>query len=425
MTLHVETSRALSLVSIAIAVRTGAASDPDGKDGLSRIVARMLRRGCAGMTGTAIEERIDALGAEMVVDVSPSTTTVHADVITRSLEPLGDLLAKLVAEPSFDEVELGRLLGETRGEIVDAQDNDRGLAMRHFRRVLFQGHPYGRRACGRLSSIASITRGDVEAHYRQGFVRDNVSFAFAGDVSPEQARAIADRIAANLPRTPCPSDPVAPPSTPGGRRLVFVDKPDRSQTQIVIGGIGSHPRDDDHIPLYVGATILGGTFTSRLMREIRTKRGWSYGAYAKLPYDAERDAFSAWTFPSATDAARCLALEIELLERWRSRGVTPAELAFAKRYLVRSHVFEVDTPQKRVHQRLDVELFGLPADYHTHYVEHVKSVTADDVNRAVARRISTDDLVFSVVGTHAQIGEAVAAAIPGLAHNEVVRYDVD
>jgi len=425
MSLHVETSRALPLVSTAVAIRAGAASDPVGKEGLSRIVARMLRRGCTGMTGSEIEERIDSLGADLVVDVSPGVTTLHADVIARSLDPLGDLLAKLVSAPSFDETELGRLLAETRGEIVDAQDNDRGLAVRHFRRVMFEGHPYGRRVGGSLASVASIGRGDTEAHYRRSFVRDNVSFAFAGDVSPEQARAISDRIAAGLPRDPCPADPVGPPPARSGRRLTFVDKPSRSQTQIVLGCIGSHPRDEDHIPLHVGTTIFGGTFTSRLMREIRTKRGWSYGAYARLPYDTERDAFSVWTFPSAADAARCLALEIDLLERWRQRGITSGELAFAKRYLVRSHAFEVDTPQKRVHQRLDVELFGLPADYHSHYVEHVKAVTAAEVNQAVARRISTDELVVSVVGTHAEIGEQIAAAIPGLAHSEVVRYDAD
>jgi len=132
-----------------------------------------------------------------------------------------------------------------------------------------------------------------------------------------------------------------------------------------------------------------------------------------------------WTFPAAKDAAACIELELELLSAWRSKGITPRELAFAKRYLVRSHAFDIDTPQKRVHQRLDVALFDLPGDYHTHYTEHVKAITLDQANQAVQNRVSTDDLVVSIVGTHAEIGEAVARSIPGLGKVEVVAYDAE
>jgi zinc protease len=132
-----------------------------------------------------------------------------------------------------------------------------------------------------------------------------------------------------------------------------------------------------------------------------------------------------WTFPAAKDAAGCIALELELLNGWRDKGISARELAFAKRYLVRSHAFDIDTPQKRVHQRLDVDLFDLPADYHDKYIDHVQAVTLDEANEAVRHRISSDDLVVSVVGTHAEIGEAVASAVPGLAKVEVVAYDAE
>jgi zinc protease len=423
--LYVETSRALPLISIAIAVRTGTAADPEGKDGLTRVMARMLRRGCAGQSANEVEERIDSLGAELAIDLSPSMLTIHADVISRSLEPFVDLLARIVAEPSFDEAELGRLLRETQGEIVDGRDNDRALATRHFRRLLFHDHPYGRRSCGYLSTIAKLSRADVQAQYARCFVRGNLAFAFSGDIDDERARAVAQHITSGLPEGQREADGVLSPTACAGRRLVFIDKPARSQTQILVGTVGSHPSDEDHIPMHVATTIFGGTFTSRLMREIRSKRGWSYGASARLPYDRQRDAFTVWTFPAAKDAACCLGLEIDLLQRWRDKGVLPKELAFAKRYLVRSHAFDIDTPNKRVHQRLDVELFDLPADYHTRYLEHVRAVTLDDANQAVARRVSTTDLVIAVVGTHAEIGGEVAAAIPDLTSVEVVPYDAD
>src|SRR6185503_17564650 len=148
--IFVEDSRALTLVSIAVALRSGASSDPVGKEGLTRVMVRMLRRGCRGMTSHEFEETIDALGAEISADVSSSVITLHADVITRSLDRLVDLMATMMAEPTFDEVEIGKLLRETQGEIVEARDNDRSLATRHFRRLVFEDHAYGRRVGGTI-----------------------------------------------------------------------------------------------------------------------------------------------------------------------------------------------------------------------------------------------------------------------------------
>jgi len=422
---YVETSHALPLVSIAVSIRSGAASDPIGKEGLTRILVRMLRRGCRGFSAFEIEERIDAIGAEFAGDVSTSVITLHADVISRSLDHLVDLLGRMMAEPTFDEVELGRLLREAQSEVIEVRDNDRALGTRHFRRLVFAGHPYGRRLSGTLASLQSITRADIVAHYGRHFRRDNIAIAFAGDITEARAHEIGKRLVAGLPQGIAAADPLPSPAVSPGRRLVFVDKPERTQTQILIGAVGSHPRDPDHIALHVATTIFGGTFTSRMMRAIRSERGWSYGASARLPYDRERDAFSMWTFPAAKDAAACIALELDLLSTWLDKGISARELAFVKRYLMRSHAFDIDTPQKRVHQKLDIELFDLPDDYHTGYLAHVKSVTVEQANDAARRRISAANLVFSVVGTHAEIGEAVAAAVPGLTNIEVVAYDAD
>jgi zinc protease len=424
-TLYVEESRALPLVSIAVAIRAGAAADPPEKDGLTRTMANMLRRGCAGLTSRQIEERIDALGADLVIEAAPGSVTLHADVIRRSVDPMVDLLARLLGEPTFDDVELGKLLRETAGELVDARDNDRWLAVRHFRRVLFKGHPYGRSVRGRLSTIANIAREDVVAHHRALFVQGRVAVAIAGDITLNEAEVLATRLVSRLPQGDRPTDEVASPVAAPGRHLVFVDKPDRTQAQILVGGIGSHPRDEDYIALHTATTVFGGTFTSRLMREIRSKRGWSYGASARLAYERQRDAFCLWTFPASKDAAACIGVELDLLDAWRKKGITSRELAFAKRYLVRSHAFDVDTANKRVHQKLDVELLDLPQDHHFHYVEHVTAVTLQAANQAVSRCIAPADLVISVVGTHREIGEAVTKAIPDLADVQVVAFDAD
>jgi zinc protease len=171
--------------------------------------------------------------------------------------------------------------------------------------------------------------------------------------------------------------------------------------------------------------VFGGTFTSRLMKAVRSERGWSYGAYARMGVDRQRQSFSLWTFPAATDTAACIALELELLEAWVGSGVTAEELAFIQQYLVRSQAFEVDTASKRLHQAIDVEVLGLPEDFYSGYTKKVAAVTLEEANASVKRRISIEDLTIVVVGTAETIRAAVEKAIPRLASTTVQPFDAE
>jgi zinc protease len=423
--LFVETSHALPLVTIAIALGSGATRDPQGKDGLCRITSRMLRRGCEGLVSQAIDATIDRLGAELSVDVSASNVTIHAQVIRRNLEPFIELVARLLGTPTFDDDELARLRRETIAEIIEARDSDRSLAQVAFRRAVFAGHPYARSAVGTPSSVESIARTDVRTLYAEEYRRGSLVLGFAGDVTRDEAARFGERLARALPEGPSRPCDVAHPAPASGRRLVFVDKPERTQTQILIGSLGTWPRDPDHVPLSVGCAIFGGTFTSRMMREVRSKRGWSYGAYARLAIEQRRHSFSMWTFPAATDTAACIELELQMLEDLLTNGVTSKETTFMKRYLTRSHAFDVDTAAKRLHQALDVELLDLPSDYYSSYVDHVEAVTHEAANQALKERLSVDNQCIVVVGTQDSLLENVQRAIPRLESTNVVPFDVD
>ena len=421
----VEPFHAIPLVSIVVALRSGAAHDPPGKGGLTRLAMRMLRRGCEGMTADQIEGAIDRLGAEMAVDTGASTVAVHAQVIGRSLEAFVDLLARLLSTPTFPSDELARLKRESIAEIIESRDNDRAIAQKAFQRAFFPDHPYGRTAGGTTTSVASITQDDARAFWRKHVVRGNVVVGFAGDVAGAEASKLTLRLLAAIAQGAALADPVPPPPVHEGRRLLFVDKPERTQTQILLGTLGTSPHDADHAALGVANAIFGGTFTSRLMKEVRSKRGWSYGAYSRLGIDRQRQAFSIWTFPGADDAAKCIALELELYESFVAKGITPRELAFIKRYLTRSHAFDIDTAAKRLHQALDVELLTLPADYYTGYLDSVNAVTLDAANEASRTRLSVDNLLAVVVGTASQIFDGVRDAIPRLASHSVVPFDAE
>jgi zinc protease len=420
-----EPAHAVPLVSFVVSLRSGSAVEPVDKPGLARIALRMLRRGCVGMTAEQIDFRIDALGAEMAVDTSPSTVAIHAQVIARNVDAFVDLLARLLATPTFPPDELARLKRETLAEIIEARDNDRSVAQKALQRTLFAGHPYGRNPGGTTAGVEAIGGDDVLAFYKTFVVQGNAVIGIAGDVTAERAPELARKLTLALPCGGPIADSVPEPTMRPGRHLLVVDKPERTQTQILVATLGTSAHDEDHVPLVVANAVFGGTFTSRLMREVRSKRGWSYGASARTGVDRRRQAWVMWTFPAAEDAAPCLALTLELMETWVKGGVTQREIAFITRYLVRSHAFDIDTATKRLHQALDVELLGLPADYYSSWIDRVRAVTPEAATAAVQNRIHAENILAVVVGTASQVIEPLKKAAPSLSDTSVVPFDLE
>jgi zinc protease len=277
---------------------------------------------------------------------------------------------------------------------------------------------------GTKTTLEGITLDDAQARYRTVLANGQRLIGFSGDLHESDARKLVDGYLRGPTAENVPSGHAPEPQGLPGRHLTIVDKPERSQTQIQIGRLGTHPRDHDHTALAVGNAVFGGAFTSRLMKAVRSERGWSYGASSRLAIDRVREAWSMWTFPAATDAAACIALQIELMEKWIDEGITAEELAFAQSYLVKSYAFAVDTADKRLEQAMEVRLYDLPLDYFKGYVERVSKVTLAEVNEALKRRLSAADLVFSVLATEADVGAALRG-LPKLDSVSVVPFDLD
>ncbi len=420
----VEESHALPLVHFQVVIPDGSLLDPIGREGLTRLSARLLRRGTRHRDAQAIDEAIDALGAELSIDTTPSFVRIAGSVIKRSLAPTLALVGELLREPSFPEAELAQLKRESLAALLELTDNDAGLCATHFRRALFRGHPYARSSLGTRSSIEAVEHAQVVARFSEGLAKKARIVALSGDVTYAQAEALAKEHL-DSPQATSTTRVVPPaPSMRKGRHLTIIDKPERTQTQIQIGSLGTHPHDADHTALLVGNAVFGGTFTARLMRAVRSERGWSYGASSRLAIDRVREAFSIWTFPAAQDAGPCIELELSLLQDWIEGGIREEELAFAKSYLIKSHAFSVDTADKRADQAVDVCLYDLPSDYFSAYTARIADVTSAQVNQALQRRLSAKDLVLAVLATEADIGDKLRA-LPNLASVESVRFDVD
>ncbi|HXS17679.1 MAG TPA: insulinase family protein, partial [Polyangiaceae bacterium] len=155
--------------------------------------------------------------------------------------------------------------------------------------------------------------------------------------------------------------------------------------------------------------------------EVRSKRGWSYGAYSQLGHDRRRHSFSMWTFPQASDAAACIELQLTLLEQFIERGVSKSELLAAKKYLLNSHAFALDTASKRAALALDQDLYDLPPI--ETFKDRILAVTLDGVNAAIQNRLSASNLLVVVLGTASEILGPVEASVGHLATREILPFD--
>jgi zinc protease len=412
----------LPVVGVGVSVRTGALLDPHGKEGLARMMSRAMRMGTAELRSRELEERIDALGAQLGISCSQSYMHIGGVVVAHNLAPFMELLAALITRPAFRPGDVAQVKREMIAELTALCDDDRALCARHFRHYAYGDHLYGRPRSGTRESLRTISRKDVQDSHARHFAARNLVIGVWGDFEPRALQAMLDRGFRGLPARKPPALVLPEPVLASGRRILVVDKPERTQTQILIGTLGTSAHDRDYVPLIVGNAAFGGLFTSRLNDEVRSKRGLSYGCSSSFTLSRTRDLWSMHTFPSATDARSCIELQLGLYDDWVARGVRAGELAAVKRYLIKGNAFENDTAAKRLDQHLDIELFDWPKSHHTHFLPRVRATTREDVRRALHRRMSRTDQVITVVATADQLVPELRK-LPDVQRIDVVRFD--
>ena len=420
--LLVEPSGDAPLVWFDVCALGGAARDPVGVEGLTRHAAMLARRGAGARDREALDEAFDGLGAVLDVNVARDTVTVSGVCLTRNLDAVVELAAEVLAAPRFDAVEHDKLLRETPHVLDEIRDDDSSLATRWFDREAAPGHPYGRTVVGTAASLPRIERDAAAALWRELFVPANLIVGIAGDVDEAQAGAIAARLLERLPDgAPPPAPALDDVTPPRGRKTVLVDKPDRTQAQLRIGHLAPRWGGEDTAALMALETAFGGMFSSRLMQEIRVKRGWSYGAGCGLRRSRGPHWFEIWMATAIEVAADAVALTLELYADLAARGLGDEELDFARSYLVGSMPFHLATARQRMQLAVRDLAYGLPPDYTATLPARLGELAPADVRGAAARHLRPDDAVTVAVTTARDTRDPLARATGGSV--EVVPYD--
>lgn len=410
----IEPSLDTPLVWFDVAIRGGAAADPRGVEGLHRHTALLARRGAGRRTRHELDETLDSLGAAIDVSVSRDAVSVSGLALSRHLDAVIELAADILAEPRWDEDEHARLLRETPQVLDEVRDDDSALATRWFDWVCTPGHSYGRTSLGTESSIAAIERAAAIDLWRREVTADNLVIGLAGDIDEAAAARIVERLVTRLPRTPRPAPMIEVPAGPApGRRVVLVDKPDRTQAQLRIGHLSIRYGDRDTAAIAVAEAILGGMFSSRLMQEIRVKRGWSYGAGCALRRSRLPHWFEIWTAAGIDVAGPAVALTLELFAEYAANGPTDDEVEFARGYLVGSMPFHVATARQRMQLAVRDAVFELPSGFTAKLPEALAALTAGEIREACRRCLRPDATVTVAVTTADKARAALEAASAG------------
>ncbi|MFZ1446545.1 MAG: pitrilysin family protein, partial [Candidatus Dechloromonas phosphoritropha] len=303
------------------------------------------------------------------------------------------VLRNVLQAPRFDAAIFEREKARTILALKEAMTRPDSIASKAFWAAMYPDHPYGRQATP--ESVASLNRDDLVAFHARYFTAANASIALVGDISRSEAEKIAEAIAAGLPKGTAATLPPAPKIAPG--KTVKLEHP-ATQAHIHIGLPAIERGNPDFFPLMVGNYSLGGGgFVSRLMKEVRDKRGYAYSVSSYFNPLRQTGPFQISLQTKRSQAKDAIAVTRDVLDGFLKQGPTEEELAAAIANLTGSFPLRLDSNKKILANVAVIGFYGLPLDYLDHYQENVRAVTVDAVKQAFSRHIRPADLMTVTV----------------------------
>ncbi|HSH84212.1 MAG TPA: pitrilysin family protein [Guyparkeria sp.] len=393
----------LPMVDARMIFDAGSARDPEGKGGTASLTARLLDEGSTERDAKTIADGFARAGAEFSASASLETTAVRLRSLTESdwLWPAVDLMAEVISSPAFNPDDVARERARLQRAIEARQQSASAVANDALRQAAFGDHPYSHPTDGSRESVETIRHEDVRAFHQRYFVAENAIVVIVGDLDRVQAERLANRLTADLPAGEKPADlPPVPPLAES--QTVRVDFPSEQST-VLVAFDGIARKHEDYLPLYVGNHIFGGSgFASRLMSELRQKRGLAYGTYSYLmPLRAGgRFVMSIQTRNSQVDNA--LTLMIDELERFLADGPTEQEVADSEANLVGGFPMRLNSNKKITEQIGALAFLGLPLDYFDDYIDRVRAIDAAEIKAAFDRHVDPTRRIVVIVGPAAE-----------------------
>jgi zinc protease len=409
MLLYLLEDHALPKVEGVALIRTGDRFEPADKTGLAGITGQVMRTG--GTTerpGEEIDRLLENVGAMVETGIGSSVGSASIYALKEDLPMALEILADLLRNPAFpeDKIELAKV--QERTAVSRRNDNVMGIASREFVKLLYgSDSPYARST--EYATIDNITKQDLVDFHARYFHPNEIALGLWGDFDSREVKSLVEKLFGDWERKKVDFPALPKVSTNWDASVNFISKDDVNQTNLRMGHLGGRRDDPDYFALRLMSQVLGGGFSSRLFRHIRTELGLAYTASASWGAGWDRPG-TFFIFCNTKSESTMLAIEeiVKEVRKITEEPVTAEELRIAKEGILNSWVFNFDTTGELVQRMMTYDYYGYPQDFLAKFKDNLDKVTADDILKAAKKHVQPDKLVILAVGREADFDKPLS-----------------
>jgi zinc protease len=395
------------IVNFAALVKTGAAADPAGEEGLASITAQLLRKGTQKRTAQQFAADSDFTGGSVEADASADFSSVSGEFLNKDLARGLDLFSDALLHPIFPQSEVDKLLAQSLDGVRAAKDEARSVLGTYYDAYLFNGNGYGRTSDGDEISLTKIHRDAIVKFYETYYAPGNIILAVAGDFRTADMKKKLEDVFGQWPSKPVTSVkiPVLPPVK--GKKLLLVDKPDATQTYFAIGNVATAAGDPDRVAIRLVNTVFGGRFTSLLNEALRVESGLTYGAISAFDPRKAPGPFGIYSYTKNESTPQAIDMALQVLQKLHKQGITADELASAKSYIKGQFPPSIETSRQLAQIIAINEFYGLDDREINDLEARLDAVTPAIAQQVIQKHFPTDNLVFTLIGKRSDIAAGV------------------
>ena len=403
----------LPLINMSAWIRAGSIYEPADKVGLANITGTVMRTGgTISKTGDEIDEELERIAASVEAGIGLNSGSASVSVLKKDIDTGLAILADVLMNPAFreDKIQLAKI--RHRSAIARRNDNVRGIASREFDKLIYGSDSvYARHT--EYATIDNISRDDLLAFHKKFYHPNNMMLGVWGDFDTkemikkiEEAFKGWEKVDMDLPPAPEVQYEFRP-------TVNVIRKDDINQTNIYLGHIGGLKSDPDYFALILMNRVLGSGFTSRLFRNVRSRKGLAYSVFGN--YSANYDFLGVFYVGCQTKSeatVRAIRAMTEEVKKMTEGEVTDEELALAKESYLNSFVFNFDTNGEIVRRLMTYEYFGYPPDFLEKTKENIEKVTQKDVLRVARKHLRPDKMQILAAGRPQDFDESLSVLGP-------------
>ena len=386
----------IPFAALEIRIRGGANLDAPGKRGAVNLMMALIEEGADDMDARTFQAKREELAASFSFRAFDDTLSISAEFLSENRDEALALLRSALVNPRFDQAAIDRVRAQVLTGIASDEKNPNRIAGAALNAAAFGDHPYGTNMDGTVESVNALTRGDIVAAHQATFTRDRIFVGAVGDITAEELGPILDELLGDLPE----SGPALPEDIDfgleGGITVIDYETP---QSVALFGHSGIERDDDDFFAAYIINQVMGaGGFESRLMQEVREKRGLTYGISTFLVPKNHAEMILGSVASSNETIAQAIEVTRAEWGRMANEGMTEEELATVKTFLTGEYPLRFDGNAEIASILVGMQMIGLPSDYVINRNDYIEAVTLEEVNRVASELLDPEALHFVVVG---------------------------